>query len=390
MIAEKYDALWSPTHSIIAMLVALAATTTCGEDRLTDAANRSNVQASTVDNLRYTVTAVASAIKLGGKLSLLAELHNSGREPVTVYWGEYAYPKMYRFHITHESGRRLATTRGALDDWLPRSARERYLVTIEPGKSVKYQIVLAPLIGTDGQVAYFRRPGKYRIAPSLFISTTEILDLESGETRPTGLGSWTGRLTSAPFTITVEGDADIVNEDMRIVGRVVNSHGVPVADALVVVSMRIHPGPLDERIGEFSAPIDQTLTDANGQFEFIRLASDSRFFELKTIADGYPVTESKVSNSPSDDEPQLLKAEVKLPEGITLKGRVVDSQGKPCDDVRCRFSDASGQFALAVVKIADHYRMSIGRRGFHEATVEVSRDMATSGKWTITLRRTNE
>ena len=376
--------MWPATHGL-------------ADDCTTQTAQPEVAQKTSHGTLHYTVTPETSEIELGGKLWVIAELRNSGREPVTVFWGDYAYPKMYHFDITHESGCRLPTTRGFPNDWLPRSAEARYMVTIEPGTSLKYEIALARFIGRNGQETYFRRPGKYRVEPSLFVATTEILDFETGETRPTGLGSWTGRLEAEPFTISVMGEADVVNEGVRLYGQIVNHLGAPVPNALIFASIRVTPGPFDQRVFEYLAKIDQAISDEMGRFEFVRLPASSRFFELTTITNDFPITQSKIENNPPEPERQLLQTKVELPEGITLKGRVVDAQGKPWDDVRFEagphrygFSDIDGQFALRGMKIADAYKVRLWRRGFSEAIVQVSREVATSGTWTVILQRAVE
>ena len=348
--------------------------------------------------LRYRVTPQSTDVRFYGNLRMTAQLENLGDQKVTVFWGDYAYPKMYHFEVTHESGKRLAITREYADERLPGAAVSRYFVSIEPGASAKYDLSLGYLGAANCEHACFLREGKYRVEPSLFISTTDVLDPTTGDTHPVP-GAWTGLLKAEPFTITVADGAMPKDYNVCIRGRVIDERGALCANVLVKASHRVISRPSGALGGLRNQQIDQTFTDDQGHFEFVNLPGASPSFELEALSEDHPPGRAAVLNEPAPDgSPKVFEAEIRLTDGITVVGRVVDSAGQPCMDASFYFSgfprqtltDKNGRFKMMGVSPAAEFLASLSRRGFVETTAKASRAIATDGTWTITLLRESE
>ncbi len=350
--------------------------------------------------LRYRVTPRARDVQFNGALRVTAQLDNLGDQKVTVFWGDTAYPKMYHFEVTHESGKRLPIMRYYPDESLPRAADSRYFVTIEPGASAKYELSVGATGGVNGELACFRRAGKYRVVPSLFVATTDIFDPATGDTHPVP-GAWTGSLEAEPFTITVVDDKRPKDSNVGIRGRLIDGRGIPRTNVLVTASHRVNVGA-----GASAGPghlmnqkIDQTFSDDKGQFEFVNLPGASPSFELEALSEDHPPGRAAVFNEPAPDgSPKVFETEIRLSDGITVVGRVVDSVGQPCVGARLDFSgsawnsvtDRDGRFSSKSLTPTAEFQARAWQRGFVETTTQASRAVATDGTWTITLLRESE
>jgi hypothetical protein len=178
-------------------------------------------------SLVYQVHPKTTGVSLDGDQWCTAELTNLGDEPVTVYWGDYAYPGMYRFEIRDEAAGRLLPATRLYSPWPPRdprSAEPKHFVTIQPGETASYEMLLTSSPGGNCQQVFFRRPGTYVVHPSLHVSTGHTLDRETGELSKMPQ-AWTGELDAPPFTITVLDDDDAIDQGVKISGTVVAPGG---------------------------------------------------------------------------------------------------------------------------------------------------------------------
>ena len=363
--------------------------------------------------LRYTVEAHSILIKRGappalesrtpeieidGSLWMTAKLHNDGVKPVRVYWGDYAYPKMYRFDVTHESRWKPPVTRDWPEEHLLRAAREKYFVVIQPKQFASYDLLLTPLPGSNCEHCFLNRPGQYIITPSLCVATCEILNEQTGETRDVP-DAWTGQLAARPFAIRVKGDPKSLGEGVTIGGKVVDAAGKAVPEALVTVRHRIAS---DEEAGGFvDVELAQDVTDADGLFEFFRLPAKSASFELDVqhaeLAPGHEVI---LNNAPAGAKQRKYEAKVTLDAGRTVRGRVMDSQGLPLTDVALRVyslhssrethTDDQGRFRLTGLPPQIPGSIGFWRRGLRVRDLKLPSAEDANQEWTITLRRNSE
>ncbi len=336
----------------------------------------------------------APEIKLGGDLWLTAKLHNDGDKPVRVYWGDYAEPKMYHFEVSHESGWKPPVTRWWPDEFLPRAASEKYFVVIPPGESASYDLLLTPSPGANCEHCYFNRPGRYTIKASLLVVTNQILDETTGETRAVP-GAWTGALEAPVLDLTVAGNPKLLDEGARIRGRIVDGAGNPIVGALVTVHHRV--ASFSNAKGFTTRELAQDLTDAQGRFEFFRLPEESPSFELDVRHPDFLPKGAIVFNDAPADKERSYETSITLDAGRTVRGRVVDPQGKPVAEVRFTvgvqhyvYSDDQGRFTLTGLPLQGKTNVSVWRRGFADPTLTVPPADAAKGLWRIILHRRSE
>jgi hypothetical protein len=333
-------------------------------------------------------------IELDGDLRLTAKLHNDGDTPVRVYWGDYAEPKMYRFEVTHESGWKPPVTRWWPDEHLPRAASEKYFVVIEPGQAATYDLLLTPKPGANCEHCYFNRPGLYTIKSSLFVVTDQILDEATGDTHAVP-GAWTGALEAPSLVLKVAGERQILDEGVTIRGQVVDATGQPVRGALVAAQHRV---PSVQTTGGFAMrELAQDLTDADGRFEFFHLPEESPAFELHVRHPEFLPNDDTVVNDASAGKRRSYETNITLDAGRTVRGRVVDSQGKPLADVRFTvgvqhyvYSNDQGHFTLTGLPLQGQTNVSVWKRGFADPRLTVPPADAAKESWGITLRRESE
>ncbi len=135
---------------------------------------------------------------------------------------------------------------------------------------------------------------------------------------------------NAADPITVDTKARGIVEDVdllllnsrRISGRVIDTSGNPIANAVVVIS--------DDTSRDRRLSPQIVTTDANGKFEGWQVAGSRATFEV--AAKGYAQTALTVENAVED------QIEIPLKKGITLRGRVVDESDQPVARARVAFA----------------------------------------------------
>ncbi len=334
--------------------------------------------------LVYKVTPTTTEVDFEGKLAVEASLTNRGGDPVTVYWGDYAYPDMYRFEIVHvPSGKRILNTRDPV--WfqhVPALASERNFKTIEPGATIRYMIVLSALHGANSQLVYFRRPGNCLIKPTLHVSTNRMLDDDSSNLLDRA-DAWTGTLAAKPFTITVRAPGPAVNDGSTISGTVVRGDGRPAAGA--VVQLYQVAGSFGSLKGMLEKKVDQAYADDEGRYQFDRISKDCFSYRVVAWTPDWPAGGITVKN---DDLAKLDAVDVEIPKGVTLLGRVVDQQGQPLADVRVSSltrTDQDGRFAAVMPAGNDEFNVDLWRRGFVGISAKTDKQTATNGDWQIEM-----
>ncbi len=135
---------------------------------------------------------------------------------------------------------------------------------------------------------------------------------------------------NAADPITVDTKARGIVEDVdllllnsrRISGRVIDTSGNPIANAVVVIS--------DDTSRDRRLSPQIVTTDANGKFEGWQVAGSRATFEV--AAKGYAQTALTVENTVEN------QIEIALKKGITLRGRVVDESDQPVARARVAFA----------------------------------------------------
>lgn len=135
---------------------------------------------------------------------------------------------------------------------------------------------------------------------------------------------------NAADPITVDTKARGIVEDVdllllnsrRISGRVIDTSGNPIANAVVVIS--------DDTSRDRRLSPQIVTTDANGKFEGWQVAGSRATFEV--AAKGYAQTALTVENAVEN------QIEIALKKGITLRGRVVDESDQPVARARVAFA----------------------------------------------------
>ena len=282
-------------------------------------------------DLLYEVKCQQNEIEAGGRIAVETKLTNRGKKDVTVFWGDYAHPDMYRFDIRHaKSKERLPTTRyGIWREKLSSGGNARYFKKIEPGQSVTYNVMLMPGPGSNAQHVFFRKPGTYLITPSLNVVTHRAVDRNSGKAtlHPR---TWTGKLEALPFAVRVtEKTPPVADEQLTLAGTAVNHDGSPAARAVIKVFEFVPSfGSID---GVSERQVDQVYADERGRFRVERLARATAEFRLIAWSEDDLTFVTRVSNKGAKAE---LPVDIKFAEPVKIRGLVVDPEGKPLEGVR--------------------------------------------------------
>ena len=222
--------------------------------------------------------------------------------------------------------------------WVGENLPETYVLGLERGLRMGGKVVdeqgrpiagarRAPLVEVPrrgrGCGRRHRRPGSWH-SDALPSSGTE-----ASQARPIDLlVSHPDHVTTSMRVPAAAANAGTVVLTMKqgaaIVGSVVGPDGQPVAGASVVVE------PEDQPLLAFN----RTVTDASGQFHFGRLVNPQRRSIALTVkAPGLAVTVRRVLVTPS-----IPRQTIRLTPSVPLRGRVIDSQGKPVAGASLRSS----------------------------------------------------
>jgi hypothetical protein len=361
-------------------------------DRTIKRAEWPSGNSSAEPNLRYEVHLEKTEIEPYGGTFVDLELFNDGDEPVRLFWPSTAYPETYQFQITAEDGTALRPTRTTPMPPLLLVDAE-YFKTIEPGGHLKTKIYLGHSPGSNCQVVYFRLPGEYRIEPAFQVVAVSVGDgTEGGVDR-----MWWHTIPAEPVTIRVD-DKEPYSwfslGDVTISGTVVDSEGNAIPDAEVSIERRTESeGSAD---GHQMQEIGILSTDSSGRFEFVRLPADAGLFLVRARHDKHPPVALRVISTPPRKEYDI---QLTMEDGVTIRGRVVDTEGRPLPGILIRpYSDyprksgrtgKDGRFEIPGVGLQDDGTVSasVDSRGFVGRNVGASVDEATSGEWEIVLQR---
>ncbi len=335
-------------------------------------------------SLLYEVVPAVTEIDFGGRLVVDAALTNQGNEPVTLYWGDYAYPQMYRFDIVHAASRQqvLNTRLPVWHEQVPSSAEERKFKTIEPGATIHYKIWLSAVPASNGQYVFFRRPGKHLIKPSLHVTTSAVLDAKSGHVLDRS-DAWTGSLAAEAFTIDVRPPTPGIDVGTEIKGKVSTTARDPVPGAIVQLYRNVASS--GAYYGTSEQIVDQTTADADGKYHFRRVPVDS--LSYREIA-WTPHRPPGATNVTVDDSTRLDAVNIELSDGLTVSGHVVDPQGFPLRDVRVSsqtLTDEQGRFFVVVPAESKLISVDLWRRGLVGISAETDKQTATGGNWRIEM-----
>jgi len=169
-----------------------------------------------------------------------------------------------------------------------------------------------------------------------------------------------------------------------VVGRV-TSQGRPLPDVMVSLAFNREDGT------SMTMNRPQT-TDANGEFTMDGLPAGTHRFDVRSVSAGYvPKTVSATVTPPNE-----TRIDVELERGRELRGRVVDSSGRPLAQAEVSprggpvsvytlvTTDDEGAFKLSGLADA-RYTISARKDDYVEGTIEVN--PASAGDVTITLNR---
>lgn len=345
---------------------------------------KSRENAAPSADLLYEVKCQQNEIEVGGRIAVETKLTNRGKEAVTVYWGDYAHPDMYRFDISHaKTKERLPATRYGL--WLEKlstGGNGRYFKKIEPGKSETYTVMLLPAPGSNAQHVFFRKPGTYVITPSLNVVAYRALERTTGKAtlHP---NTWTGKLDALPFGIRVtEKEEPVADDQLALRGTAVNHDGTPAAGALIKVFEFIPSfGSYD---GVSERQVDQVYSNALGKFRIERLPRASSEFRVMAWTESGLSYVTRVTNKGTAAE---IPIDIKFAEPVEIQGLVVDTNGKPLEGVRIssrEYTNQHGRFALTMGR-SNEYRFQIWQRGYLDSYHVVPHKTATAGVWRSVL-----
>ncbi len=191
-------------------------------------------------------------------------------------------------------------------------------------------------------------------------------------------------------TLVVWGDENEgqSEEQSRLTGDVVDESGRPVAAAGVTLR------PTNLQFGGGSGMptmrwelIGRTKTDAQGRFTIASLPRNSAACVLNVYAKGRTPSRLVIAVDPSV---RLYERRVVLTPSITVRGRVVDEQGRPVVEARLKRktrTGADGRFTIENMPADPEVRLVVYKDGYARAIVTAPQAAAVSGDWTITLRR---
>ena len=135
--------------------------------------------------------------------------------------------------------------------------------------------------------------------------------------------------------------------------------------------------------------IDQQLSEADGTFAFESLSDESAAFRLNAQHKDYVLASTTVQRKPPETE---YEAKIVMQTGATIRGRVVDPEGRPVVGVSVRSypadkrpdTDADGRFAITGVP-PDQLHLDFWRPGYAMITTAPTPQEAASGEWTVRL-----
>lgn len=208
----------------------------------------------------------------------------------------------------------------------------------------------------------------------------------------------TGIALAAPGGAQVAGEtAGEEPRNIRIEGQVLTPDGEPGAGAAVSVRVRV-PRKGDASLGEYSLrKIASGAVGPQGRFSLERLPDASPAFYPIATHPNFGDAETRIVN-----EPPGTRFEAQLVPGpaLTVKGRVVDSEGRPVPGARVwcygpkrtTHTDAQGRFTLHGVTASDDgaIRCDVWEEEMGAGNGRATVEEAQSGDWEITLLRGRE
>ncbi len=338
----------------------------CGKSRADD------------QTLSYEVICLEKDVDFCGQLLVTAQLTNDGKAPVKVFWGNAAYCNMFRFNITQVDSKQTIEVRSTIKapgEDPPTAATEKLFRTIQPGGNIQYRISLGTIPGAGRQYAFFRRPGKIRIAPSLNIVADEIVDPVTGKRIPFP-EAWTGQLNAKPFEITVNAHTDGFR-GVNVRGVVRDPNGQPAQDVLVRFTA--------SNIRQFQplGIIDTVRTDRNGQFELFNAPAESRQVIVATFHPDYASDVQLLDRFEINQDIRL-----DLPTSVLVKGQVVNHLGESVSNARVNskvLTDKDGRFSMMGVADEKQHELYVWHEDYESKQQAVSAKAATSGDLKIVL-----
>ena len=179
---------------------------------------------------------------------------------------------------------------------------------------------------------------------------------------------------------------------IRIEGQVFTPEGEPGAGAAVFVSVRVRRNSGWHGGQHSLKKIASVPVDPQGRFSFERLPDASPAFHLTATHPRFGDAETRVVNEPPRTE---YEARLTLAPGLSIKGRVIDSDGAPVPEAcvtcyrptRTTQTDAGGHFTLHGVTASEEgtVRCVVSKKGRVESWSTATLEEAQSGDWEITL-----
>jgi beta-lactamase regulating signal transducer with metallopeptidase domain len=347
--------------------------------------------------LRYEISLRTPEIKAGSQISIEATLHNDGDEPVAVPWADYAYDDLYCFTITNERGQPLAGPTNRLVP--PVSFTSTGIKSVPAHDSIKYNMFLGSLSGSNCQKWYFRAPGKYTLSSSYVSAMDSYIDTKTGQTIKAP-GAWKGTLKAAPVQFVVTPDAKTAGP-ISISGKVEDAKGKVIASAEITIEgqtpqsdMELRSSSLD---GLIRREIDRCRTAADGTFAFASLSDESVSYILKVRHDDHAPINTRIDRRPPKNQ---YEATVVMPDGVTIRGKVLDPEGRPVEGVSVRsyaaeklssiHTDAEGRFVVPGIP-ADNLNLCFWRPGYaYLEYIKAAPQEVASGDWDVRMTPLNK
>jgi hypothetical protein len=355
---------------------------------------QAKVEENDVPELTYSVTPRDEEISLGGSAWFDVELRNDGKDPVTVFWGDYAYDDQYLFRVTHNSGRTVMPPRKRFMPSFGGLSRKHFK-RLPAGGTLKYRMVLTPNPGANCQTYYFREPGDY-VVDARFLAIVVSGDEEGSDGGTKFRELWRGYLPAERVSFTV-GKTPASGKErelghVSVKGQVLDPDARPIAGADVTVSIRFQSSASIN--GHAMREVARQRTDGDGRFRIARLPDNCPFFELTARHPKYADDRSRVINRPPKSE---YEARLILRKAMTIGGKVVDNEGNAIAGARVSantgysrrsaYTDAEGRFTLDGVVSRDGKTVScnVWKKGWLHLYPSISVDIALSRTWKITM-----
>ena len=161
-------------------------------------ASQTNTEINGVPDLTYSVLPRDKEIDQGGSLWLDVQLRNDGKDPVTLFWGHYAYEDLYMFNVTNNSGSTITPPRKRFMPSFEGLSLEHFK-QVPAGGSLTYKMLLTPSPGANCQTYYFREPGEYVVEPK-FKAIVVSEDGQGSDDKPKFRELWRGYLSANCWT----------------------------------------------------------------------------------------------------------------------------------------------------------------------------------------------